>query len=514
MLLITATVCILIYVPWQQSVVGTGQVFVYQPMDRPQNIEAQIPGRLVAWYIREGEMVQKGAVIARIEDIDNKFLDSGQIVRLQEQKTALLNRRAAAQSRVAALSAQLISLDKSRNVGVPAAKERAKQAMDRLKAAQQAYVQAQQAYRNVQEASVPIAEERRQQAQERIVQAEQAVAEAEQTLRTSRLNRTRVNELYRRMLRSQRDDELAELDLVKSQTSLERAKRALEVAKRDANVTQRDITRADTDLERAKAEVDRAQAAVDLAQKDTGIGALDAIRVENDTAAALDSVRASIASAQETIASVTSDLAKLEVEIANLRRRVGQQVVTAPATGRLVRQLKVGAGETVKAGDILAVLMPKVGQTAVELYLDDFDAPLVTVGRPVRLQFAGYPAVQLTGVPSAAVGTFAGKVAVIDAVDSGNGKFRIVVEPDFDRIASGKDKAWPNPGKLRPGAGTIGWVMLERVPLYYEIWRRFNAFPPMIPSDKWADTKGSKSDDAKNGKPAKAKPSAAKSSLK
>jgi len=53
----------LVYVPWQQSVTGYGRVIVFSPMERPQSIEAQIPGRIRRWNVVEGQTVQAGEVI-------------------------------------------------------------------------------------------------------------------------------------------------------------------------------------------------------------------------------------------------------------------------------------------------------------------------------------------------------------------------------------------------------------------------------------------------------------------
>ena len=84
------------------------------------------------------------------------------------------------------------------------------------------------------------------------------------------------------------------------------------------------------------------------------------------------------------------------------------------------------------------------------------------------------------GWPSIAVGTFAGKVRVIDAVDDGQNRFRIIVGPDEEAIASGKEEEWPTLDQLRPGAEVNGWVMLDTVSVGFELWRQFNAFPPTV----------------------------------
>jgi hypothetical protein len=110
----------------------------------------------------------------------------------------------------------------------------------------------------------------------------------------------------------------------------------------------------------------------------------------------------------------------------------------------------------------------------------DNDVALLSEGRKVRLQLAGWPALQFSGWPSMAVGTFAGKVAVIDAVDDGTARYRVIVRPDLELIASGKEQPWPPADTLRPGAEATGWILLDTVPLGFELWRQFNAFPPTI----------------------------------
>lgn len=418
----------LVYVPWQQSVTGTGRIMVFSPMDRPQNIEAQIPARLVEWNVVEGQNVKSGDVIAKLADLDSKFLDPDQPKRLAAQKEALLARREAAEARAVALESQIQSLTGSRDVAIPAAQQRALQARDRLLA------------------------------------AEQSLQAAEQNFTTAQLNVDRVRELHGKGLRSKRDLELVELDYVRSQTEVERAKAALEVAR-----------------------------------KDTTVGNLDQTKVVNDTAATISGIQASLASVRETIASVNSDLQKLEVDIQNLDRRIQQRIVTAPVDGQVVRLLKVGTGATVKAGDILAVIAPQTTDQAVELFLSDNDAPLVAVGRHVRLQFAGWPAVQFSGWPSVAVGTFGGKVAVIDAVDDGKSRYRVIIKPDAELIAQGKDEPWPSPRFLRPGAEVTGWVMLDTVSIGFEMWRQFNAFPATV-SREPMDAKGKSTEEKSGGK--------------
>ena len=217
------------------------------------------------------------------------------------------------------------------------------------------------------------------------------------------------------------------------------------------------------------------------------IGDFDEAKVDAATAASLSGLQASLASVRESVATINSDILKLEVDIENTQARGEQRAVRAPSTGQIVRLFKVGAGATVKAGDVLAVIAPTTSDLAVELLLSDNDSPLVDIGRPVRLQFAGFPALQFSGFPSIAVGTFGGRVAVVDPVDDGKNQFRVIVVPDEEAVRAGRDESWTAARGLRPGAEATGWIMLDEVRLGFELWRQFNAFPPTVrrePLDK------------------------------
>jgi len=100
------------------------------------------------------------------------------------------------------------------------------------------------------------------------------------------------------------------------------------------------------------------------------------------------------------------------------------------------------------------------------------DVPLLQRGRIVRVEFDGWPALQFSGWPSVSVGTFGGRVANIDYVNSSNGKYRVQVVPDPS------EEPWPE--QLRMGSGARGFIMLNDVPVWWEIWRQLNGFPPSL----------------------------------
>ncbi|NVO86576.1 HlyD family secretion protein [Hymenobacter terrestris] len=162
-------------------------------------------------------------------------------------------------------------------------------------------------------------------------------------------------------------------------------------------------------------------------------------------------------------------IAKLRNELANLRIRSGFYAIRAPQDGYVVRALKQGIGEIVKEGEDVVTVMPIAPELAAELYVKPMDVPLLSVGREVRLQFDGWPALVFSGWPGSSFGTFGGRVAVIDNIDS-QGLYRVLVTPDRTQ------EAWPQ--QLRIGSGVYGWALLDDVSIWFELWRQLNGFPP------------------------------------
>jgi len=165
-------------------------------------------------------------------------------------------------------------------------------------------------------------------------------------------------------------------------------------------------------------------------------------------------------------------LAKLKNENANMTIRNTQYQVIAPQTGYIIRALKSGIGETVKQGEAVVTIMPESSDVAAEMYISAMDLAFISKGRRVRIQFDGWPALQFSGWPNVSVGTFGGTVEVIDRVDSKAGKFRVLVKPDSN------EDTWPT--QIRMGSGIKGWIMLDNVSVWFELWRQLNGFPPSI----------------------------------
>ena len=481
---------ILTFVPWQQSVAGTGEVSVYAPMDRPQTVEAFIPGRLVEWRVREGEKVTKGQVLARIEDIDSKFLDREGPRRIREGREFAETNVREAEGRIRELEEQRRKLQDAQTQALDAQREAVKAADARVRSAAASIVQAEQNVRLAERVARASAGERKGQAQERIAQARQTLEEAIAQQETMRLRANRVRTLVGKGLNSVQQQEFADNDFVKARTATTRARQSLEIAKRDVTVGVLAEEGAGIEIARAKAALLSAREAREVARADAATSRAVLGRLQADTSAAIAGMGATIQSAKETRAKSNSDLRKAENDEGNMSARAAQTVVRAPRDGRIVRLLEVGAGGTVKAGDVMATIAPETADRMVELYLADNDAPLVAVGRKVRLQFAGWPALQVSGMPGVAVGSFGGTVAFVDPVTTagkgayGGPRTRVLIRPDRQTLPGGRvDDPWPAPDRLRPGTEAYGWIMLDSVPLGAELWRQFNRFPPRMPTE-------------------------------
>ena len=268
--------------------------------------------------------------------------------------------------------------------------------------------------------------------------AEQRVAAAKIAAETSQLNYNRTKDLFEKKLDSQRNLELATLS-------------------RDSTI----------------AELKSAEAALK--------------RTSNDFDATIASTHASKGTALSEVATAERDLSVIDVQInQNLR-----QIVDAPRDG-IVLSVEANDGTYLRPGSLICVIIPETDSRFVEIMVDGNDMLLIhprkdgQPGSPVRIAFEGWPAVQMIGWPQLAIGTFGGEVVFVDATDDGLGKFRVVVGPMDDIVNRGDGNGpvtvgWPDKDRwLRQGARANAWIMLDQVPLWFEIWRQINGFPPII----------------------------------
>lgn len=161
---------------------------------------------------------------------------------------------------------------------------------------------------------------------------------------------------------------------------------------------------------------------------------------------------------------------KMQNQYMNYSIRTGLYYITAPQDGYVTKAIRSGIGETIKEGEDIVSIMPSDYDLAVAMYVRPMDIPLIKQGQPVRFVFDGWPNVVFSGWPGVSYGTYGGEVVAIDNNISENGKYRILVAPAKD------DNPWP--AVLRVGSGANGMALLQNVPIWYELWRNLNGFPP------------------------------------
>ena len=169
---------------------------------------------------------------------------------------------------------------------------------------------------------------------------------------------------------------------------------------------------------------------------------------------------------------VQAQVAKMENQLENYTRRTQFRYIIAPQTGIIDKALKAGIGETIKEGDGVVSIVPRRVALAAEIFIRPVDMPLVQKGQPVRLEFDGWPAIIFgSGWPIAAFGTFGGKVFAIENTMDGKKGYRVLLE-----MEDPENDPWPR--AIRMGSGVKAFALLNQVPVWYEIWRQLNGFPP------------------------------------
>lgn len=297
-----------------------------------------------------------------------------------------------------------------------------------------------------QDGYVQAAREKLQAEEQKVIQAEAAWDQAEK-------DRLRRKDLFEKKVESRYEWELAERKAAEELAKLKQSKFLLKSAETELSAK--------------------------MAERDYKIREADA---------KIDSTRAVYEKSK-------GDVASSEKEIADIKGKQTLQVqpVVAPIDGYVLRLRGFQGGTIVSAGQPLLELVPATLDRAVEIKIHGNDVPLVAsrnadgTPRKVRLQFEGWPAVQFAGWPSVAIGTFGGRIAVVDSTDDGLGKFRVLILPDPDDPHN-----WPSSEVLRQGVRVNGWVLLDQVRLGQELWRQLNGFPPVVSPAEQAKMKEEK----------------------
>lgn len=272
----------------------------------------------------------------------------------------------------------------------------------------------------------------------------------------------------------------SQLKVQSDSTDLEAAKTNISIAERQFDRTsqlEQEGLKAVTEVEEKRLKLQETQAKLIsqenklLAAKNEVLNAeMEINRVQAEYTDKISKAQSDMYTAQSSQFDSEAQVTKLENEYTNYEMRNDMYYVRAPQSGHINKALQGGLGETFKEGDQLVGIMPAIYDMAVESFVEPLDLPLIHIGEKVRIQFDGWPAIVFSGWPNASYGTYGGKVIAIETFISDNGKYRLLLSPDPD------EQEWPKNVRVGSGANTI--ALLEDVPIWYELWRQLNGFPP------------------------------------
>jgi multidrug resistance efflux pump len=390
---------IILFIPWTQNIRSNGAVTTLRQEQRPQQINSILPGRIVKWWIKEGDYVKKGDTIVQLAEIKDDYLDPNLMQRTEQQKNAEQMSISFYESKVAAAQQQITALQNERDL--------------------------------------------------------------------------KLSAIENKLIQTKRKVQSDSMKIVAVLNEMNVADRQLDAAKKmfDEGVIPL------TEFERRKINHQNMNAKVIQTQNDYNNSKQDLLILQLERNIAIQEYAEKIAKAQgdqfqsqSQIASGEGKVAGLQNKYDNYRIRSGQYFVLAPQDGQVIKAKKAGINEMLKEGDMIVEVVPKDYQLAVEMWVKPMDLQLLSNGQPVRFMFDGFPAIIFSGWPKASYGIFSGKVVAIESNLSNNGLFRVLVAEDKN------ERPWPK--SLKMGTGTVGFALLKDVPVFYELWRQINGFPP------------------------------------
>ncbi len=395
-----ACLLVILFLPWTQNIRARGKVTTLRQEERPQQLNSIIPGRIVKWYVKEGDYVKAGDTILQLAEIKDDYLDPELVNRTAEQLDAKKQSVNYYENKAAATAAQMNALAGNRSV-------------------------------------------KQQQLENKIRQLKlKLVSDSVESI--AALNDFKIAEKQFRRQQAMYDSGLVSL------TQLEQRNQS---------------------FQNAMAKKIGAENKYANTRQDLFIAVSERDGINQDYAEKLSKAEADRFQSLSQIAGSQAEIAKLKNQYNNYVIRNGMYFIRAPQDGQVVKAKKAGLGEIVKEAEMLVEIVPASTDYVVELFVEPMDMPLIGRNQKVRFLFDGFPAIVFSGWPDASYGTFGGEVVAIENTVSSNGKFRILVQKDKN-----DKRKWPQ--ELRVGTGASGIALLKNVPVWYELWRNINGFPP------------------------------------
>jgi len=390
---------VVLFLPWTQNISSSGHVTTLYQDQRPQQINTVIPGKIIKWYIKEGDVVKKGDTIVQLADTKDDYLDSNLVERTKDQLTSKEQKLLFYNEKINAINSQISAIENNRELKISSYENKIEQYKRKL----------------ISDSSELLA------------------AEVDYKISTEQLNRGK--QMYNQGIISLVELERRSTQNNKALAILTEKHQKLLNTKQDINIIKIDINsiiqEADDKMYKSLSE---------------------------------------IATSRGEIAGTTGEVAKNKNVLSNYISRGNQKWLIAPQDGQIIKAKKSGINELVKEGEMIVEMVPTKIDHAIELFIEPMDLILINSGQKIRMIFDGFPAIVFSGWPDNSYGTFAGKVSMVENNRNENGKFRILVTPDND------EKPWPR--ELKTGTGAKGFALLKTVPIWYELWRQINGFPP------------------------------------
>lgn len=389
----------IMFLPWTQNIKTQGNVNTLFQEQRPQKLNSPIPGRIIKWYVKNGDVVKKGDTILQISEIKDDYLDPLLVERTQEQVQAKKGVRDYYNAKISTTENQIAAITAAKDLKLNQIKIKIAQLQNKLKAEQ----------------------------------AELTAVNNELKIAQDQLNRQ--NKMY-------------EEGLV-SLTQLQQR-----------NVSYQNALAKKTSAENKLAQTQQEIAAQNIEQN----------AVIQEYTEKLSKTEGDRFQSMGQVAGSTGDIAKLENQVATYKVRKGLYYILATQDGQITQLTKAGIGEIIKDAETIGIIVPKKIDYIAEIYVKPVDLPLIRENQKVMLTFDGFPAIVFSGWPNSSYGTFSGKIIAIENSISENGLFKAIVAEDKTQ------KRWPPNMKI--GTGASGIAILNDVPIWYEIWRNINGFPP------------------------------------
>ena len=106
------------FLPWTQNIKAKGSLTTLYQEDRPQEIHSPIPGRIIKWWVKEGDYVKKGDTILQLSEIKPDYLDPNLVGRTREQVDAKKSGLGFYKGKITTTSFQIEALKESRKLKI------------------------------------------------------------------------------------------------------------------------------------------------------------------------------------------------------------------------------------------------------------------------------------------------------------------------------------------------------------------------------------------------------------